>query len=345
VWTIDKGALASIELGAALLGSGGGGQTTLFRMLAEGCLSEGGDVEVLTPFDAPDDGHVIHVGLVGAVTAFAEKPLGGNEFAEAFTSLATDREARYLVASYEGAGANAFAGLIVASAMGLPLLDVSGMGRALPRLDQTTYTAAGLGMAPFSLIDTAGNRIEITNGPAADAERLLRANTALMGGWAAFAGYVLSVEIVRRHGVVGSLRRAFDLGLALSERGVEGLVQSELDEPARDLGSGRIAEVEWRRRGSLDVGSLTINTGHHGHTLRVEMQAEFLMVISDGAIVAHTPEIICLLDRRSHQPIQAERVSPGLEVQVLAIPAPHEWLRDDKARLIDPTAFGYREEW
>ncbi|GAA2998685.1 DUF917 domain-containing protein [Actinokineospora diospyrosa] len=338
MWTIDRETLPALELGAALLGSGGGGQTTLFRMLAERALQQHGPVTVLSPGEAPDDVTVIHIGLVGAITAFAEKPMGGGEFTHAFASLVSDQGGPHLVAGYEGAGANAFAGILVAAETGTPLLDVSGMGRALPRLDQTTYTAAGLSMSPFSLIDTSGTLVRIDTGPPSEAERLLRANTALLGGWASFAGYRLPIAQVRQHGVAGTLRAATDLGTALLE------VNSSAKPPvdgARHLASGRVIEVEWRHGSSFGAGSLTLRTADDQRALRVEMQSEFLVVIDDGIPVATTPDIICLLDQRSLRPIQAERASVGSEVHVLALAAPARWLEEDALPLVNPRAFGY----
>ncbi|GLW90367.1 DUF917 domain-containing protein [Actinokineospora globicatena] len=337
MWTIDRETLPALELGAALLGSGGGGQTTLFRVLAEQAVREQGPVTVIDPSEAPDDVTVVHVGLVGAITAFAEKPLGGGEFTHAFTSLVPTGGGPHLVAGYEGAGANAFAGILVAAETGTPLLDVSGMGRALPRLDQTTYTAAGLSMSPFALIDTSGTLVRIDTATPSEAERLLRANTALLGGWASFAGYRLPIAQVRQHGVAGTLRAATDLGTALLE--VDSTAKSVTG--ARHLASGRVIEVEWRHGSSFGAGSLTLRTADDQRVLRVEMQSEFLVVIDDGIPVATTPDIICLLDQRSLRPIQAERASVGSEVHVLTLGAPARWLEEDALPLVDPRAFGY----
>ncbi|GAA3034350.1 DUF917 domain-containing protein [Actinokineospora globicatena] len=337
MWTIDRETLPALELGAALLGSGGGGQTTLFRVLAEQAVRDHGPVTVIDPSEAPDDVTVVHVGLVGAITAFAEKPMGGGEFTHAFTSLVPTGGGPHLVAGYEGAGANAFAGILVAAETGTPLLDVSGMGRALPRLDQTTYTAAGLSMSPFALIDTSGTLVRIDTDTPSEAERLLRANTALLGGWAGFAGYRLPIARVRQHGVAGTLRAATDLGTALLE--VDSTAKSVTG--ARHLASGRVIEVEWRHGSSFGAGSLTLRTADDQRVLRIEMQSEFLVVIDDGIPVATTPDIICLLDQRSLRPIQAERVSVGSEVHVLTLGAPARWLEEDALPLVDPRAFGY----
>ena len=341
MWSIDSAQLTALELGAAMLGSGGGGQTTLFRILAERSLASHGPVEVMDPSEAPDSSTVIHVGLVGAVTAFEEKPMGGGEFTAAFKSLVGSGPGPDLVAGYEGAGANAFAGILVAAETGTPLIDVSGMGRGLPRLDQTTYAAAGLGMSPFALIDTNGTLVRVDTATSSESERLLRANMAPLGGWAAFAGYRLPIAQVRQDGVQGTLRAATELGAALMQTSAVPYGAPPPIAGARHLGSGRIIEVEWRHSSSFGVGSLAVRASDDEHLLRVEMQSEFLVVIDDGVPVATTPDIICMLDQRTLHPIQAERASVGSQVHVLALGAPARWLEADALPLANPSAFGY----
>lgn len=347
MWSIDLGTLDDLELGAAMLGSGGGGDTRLFRMLAEHSLDKHGPVTVLEPDEAPDGGMVVHVGLVGALTAFAEKPMGGQEFNlvfEEICSLGTGTDQPNLVASYEGAGANALIGVMVASQTGTALVDVSGMGRALPLLDQTSYAAAGLSISPFALRDSGGNAMRISSETPVEAERILRANTALMGGWAAFAGYRLSVPQVRQYGVQQSLRRAVEIGAALAGCAEGGLAEGLSRAGARHLGSGRIIDVEWQHN-AFSRGSFTVRIPADGRQLRIEMQSEFLVAIDDGAPVASTPDIICILDQRSMKPFQAERVARGSEVHVISFEAPRRWLDSDALPLVCPEAFGYNMSW
>jgi DUF917 family protein len=344
VWSIDVDSLPDLERGASLLGSGGGGHTFLFRMLAERALAAHGAVTVIDSDEAPAEAVVIHVGLVGAVTAFAEKPMAGDEFSRAFQSLAPSAGTR-LVAGYEGAAANAFTGILVAAEMGSPLLDVDGMGRALPRLDQTTYAAAGLPMSPFTLVDTTGNIACFDTGASSEAERLLRANTVLMGGWAAFAGYRLSVGQACERGVHGSLRRAIELGAAFRLRADSDLPTVLASTGGRHLASGRIVEVEWRRDATFGRGTATLRIPEDERRLRIEMQSEFLLVIDDGVPVASTPDVICLLDQRTMLPFQAEGVFAGAEVHVVAFDAPARWLEPDALALVSPRAFGYAVDY
>src|SRR3981189_36403 len=137
-------------------GEGPGGDKVLFEWGARRVLAAHGPVTVYEHAELPADALLVSTGLVGSITTFAEKPCNGYEFTEAFTrlraALATSHPV--YVCGYETAGGNAFVPLIVAAQTQTPLVDLDGVGRGLSWLDQTTYDAAGITIAPFALTDS-----------------------------------------------------------------------------------------------------------------------------------------------------------------------------------------------
>ena len=61
----------------------------------------------------------------------------------------------------------------------------------------------------------------------------------------------------------------------------------------------------------------------------------------DGEILAVVPDLICLVDEDSAEPITTEIVRYGLRVVVLGIPAPEMLKTQEALRVIGPEAFGY----
>jgi DUF917 family protein len=53
-----------------------------------------------------------------------------------------------------------------------------------------------------------------------------------------------------------------------------------------------------------------------------------------------TPDLVCVLDRRTLQPIAVEAIRTGDEVLVLALPGPEWWRRADRIGYVGPRAFG-----
>ena len=69
--TLDN--LRDLARGAALLGTGGGGDPTIGRLLVEAAMAEGGVITLLDPGEVGDDALVIPTAMMGAPTVFIEK--------------------------------------------------------------------------------------------------------------------------------------------------------------------------------------------------------------------------------------------------------------------------------
>jgi uncharacterized protein len=335
-WTLDQDDLGILARGAAVLGSGGGGDPTLFELLSRRVLAAHGPVTVYDHAELPGDAVLVSTGLVGSITAFAEKPSNGYEL----RNVLAHHQPIY-VCGYETAGVNAFVPLIVAAQTQTPLVDLDGMGRGLSWLDQTTYDAAGIPIAPFALTDSHDHTVLIEAIAGRDAERYIRAITVLMGGWSAFAGYPLEAAGAGKAGVHGALARALALGRTLEGARAGGVLPTS-GEPRRFLGSGRITEVTWQPGVEAAHGSVVVWLEKpEDRPLRIETRNEFLLVLDSGQVVAAAPDIICLLNRRTMTPLLAERVMPGYEVDVLVYSAPPRWTEPGFAHLASPEAFGY----
>jgi len=62
---------------------------------------------------------------------------------------------------------------------------------------------------------------------------------------------------------------------------------------------------------------------------------------NDGEVLAVVPDLICLVDEDSAEPITTEIVRYGLRVVVLGIPAPEMLKTPEALAVIGPVAFGY----
>src|SRR4051794_41984286 len=71
--------LRDLARGAAVLGTGGGGDPTVGRLLVEQAMAEGGQGTVLDPDEVDDDALVIPTAMMGAPTGMIEKLPAGDE--------------------------------------------------------------------------------------------------------------------------------------------------------------------------------------------------------------------------------------------------------------------------
>lgn len=343
MWQLSRDDLGTLAVGAALLGSGGGGQTYWFRALAVHAFGDRASIPIHDADDLPTDMLAISTGLVGSLLAFHERSPQGSEFARAVERVVREYpDASACVCNYESAGANVFAALAVAGTGVLPLVDCDGMGRALSWLDQTTYDVAGVSIAPFVCTDSYGRTVLYEDIRGRSAEQFIRAAAVQMGGWCAFAGYPMTVASLRTAGIPGSIRRALHLGRTVEESSARGVVDALVSQHgARLVATGRVADARWRRIADGGIGSVVLRTSGDASVVRIEARNEFLLVLVDGEIAACTPEIICLMRTRDGRPLQAESVlAVGTEVDVVALPAPPLWKEPGFRDKVTPAAFG-----
>ncbi|NGY61327.1 DUF917 domain-containing protein [Lentzea sp. NEAU-D13] len=331
-----------LALGVVMLGSGGGGgehETHAFAAMLRHEMRQSGPVAVLSPEEADPDGHGARVGLIGAPTVMIEKLPSGLEAEEALKALqAHDSTPATAVIGWEVGGCNGLLPLILAARLGLPYVDVDGMGRAFPRIDQTTYDAAGLPTTPLAITEPGGNRAVLD---ATGIEKLARTVMVDFGGWAMMVAKPLKLADALKAGITGSLSRALELGEIWSHQTVS------VDERAKASGGflvtrGKVVEV-WREsvgdfpRGTVALRRLDTDDAY----VRLEMQGEYLVALADGEPLVTTPDLLCCLDAESGRPLTTERLTFGAVVDVVALPSPAQWVRPEMLGRVDPRAFGY----
>jgi len=209
--TLDD--MAALARGAAVLGTGGGGDPYIGRLLAEQALRASGPVEVVAVDQLPDDACVIPVGMMGAPTVMVEKIPSAEQVGAAVTALAQylGRTATH-VACIEAGGVNSTIPFVAAAQLGLPLIDGDGMGRAFPELQMVLPTLFGVAATPMSIVDEKGNRGVLQTIDNHWAERLARTATIEMGCSTIVSLYAMTGAQVRRGFVAGTLSRCVALG-------------------------------------------------------------------------------------------------------------------------------------
>ena len=84
---ITRADMADVALGGAFLGTGGGGDPYIGRLMAEQAIEASGPVPVVDVEDLADDALVVPVAMMGAPTVMLEKLPRGDEAISALRSL------------------------------------------------------------------------------------------------------------------------------------------------------------------------------------------------------------------------------------------------------------------
>jgi DUF917 family protein len=351
-WVLTKQDLVPIALGAAVLGTGGGGDPYIGRLVAEGALGDG-QVTVLAVDDVADDAWVIPIAAMGAPTVLLEKVPAGPEPVIAVKRLEEALGIRATaVCAMEAGGVNSMVPLATAAQLGVPVVDADGMGRAFPEVYMETFHIYGLSGTPACLVNEWGDVVTFQTHHNQALEHYARAVTIRMGGHAFLSHFAMQGRDLHRTAVRGTLGFAKRLGEALMEARrvrrdpLEALVNEARRPPYRGAAirfTGKIVDVWRRTTGGFARGRVVIEgaDAYRGVRMAIEFQNENLVALIGDTPVATAPDLITVLDRDTALPITTEYLHYGQRVAVLVIAAPTIMTTPEALAVWGPSAFGY----
>jgi uncharacterized protein len=343
--------LEALALGAAVLGTGGGGDPYIGKLLARQAIAELGPVTVLDPEDIADDALCAMSAVMGAPTVLVEKPPSGEEQARAFRALETHlgRSITHVICAEVG-GLNSMLPIVAAARMSLPLVDCDAMGRAFPEIQMSTPTLSNIAAAPMAVADEKGNTVLIEAIDNHWTERLARSACIDMGACAYIALYVQTGAQVKEAMIGGTLRLAEDVGRALLDARA-----AKVEVPpavAESLGGiclfqGKISDVQRRTEAGFARGQVVIDGSgpDKGSSLQIQFQNENLAGTRDGEVVATVPDLIIVLEAESGAPITTEELRYGYRVVVIGAPCNRRWRSVEGLELVGPRYFGYEIDY
>jgi len=336
--------LDDLATGAAVLGTGGGGNPYRGKLMAELAMRETGPVTVLEPEELDDDALVIPVWNIGAPVCSMERIHKGDEGLRALRALEKflGREAA-AVSPVEVGGSNSTLPLRVAAQTGLPVVDCDGMGRAYPEVHMVTATLFGVPVTPGTIVDAAGNCVYLETADHEQAERLARVVCVQMGGTASMAAFSMTARQLREAMIPGTLQLAQRIGSAIRQarRSHTDPVEAILEiTGGLRLFEGKIVDLE--RRVSRGWAKGHYDVQGKDEVLRVDFQNEFLIARTlAGQVLCTVPDLITALDTQTGEPITTENLRYGYRVTVLGIPCDRRWRTPEGIALGGPGHFGY----
>jgi hypothetical protein len=345
MWYISEDDLESIAIGAGILGTGGGGNPYLGKLRMREHVRAGRTATVIPLADVADDACVVSVFNMGAPTVGYERLQQGEEELRALRALEefTGRKADAIVPGEIG-GSNSVAPLVVSAQCGVPVVDADGMGRAFPEIQMDTFAINGISPTPSALSSHKGE-IEILQGIAdpREVERVARLWAVAHGARAGTAGFVMSGAQVKQFAVPDTLSLARRVGEAVRAARLSraGLCDTILAVTGgRQLFAGKVVDVERRTTAGFARGEVAIVAADRSRCT-IAFQNENLIARRGDDILAVVPDLICIVDSDSGEPVTSELLRYGLRVTVLGIPAPPQLCTDKALAVVGPRAFGY----
>jgi hypothetical protein len=348
--------LADLARGAAFLGTGGGGDPYCGRLMVERALDDGCTLEIIDLEDVPDDALIIPTAMMGAPTVLIEKLPRGDEAIRSLQELEKylGRKA-YATMPIECGGINSTMPLVVGARLGLPVVDADGMGRAFPELQMETFHVYGVPGTPMVITNEYGDFTLITTHDNFMMEWLARGVTIRMGGAAYIAEYAMDGRTARRVSVPRTLSLGLTIGRGLREARQKhrdpfvALIELLKDTPYKFgtvIFTGKIVDVLRETREGFAQGRAVLQSlDGNEPALEIIFQNENLVARQAGKLRAIVPDLICILDSETAEPITTEALKYGQRVKVMAVSVPEIMRTPEALAVFGPVGFGLKEEF
>lgn len=345
--------IENIAIGAAILGTGGGGDPYIGKMMAIEAVKRYGEVKLISVDELGDGDLVVPVSSIGAPTVGVEKIPSERELTAPLEHLEKILGKKATaVMPIEIGGSNSLIPVAAAAKKGIPLLDADAMGRAFPESQMVTYHLDGLQPGTVTMADEKGNAVVLYPIDGNWSERLARAVTIQMGGTAKMCDYALEGRYVKQSAIPNTLTLAEEVGAIISGSKEKGLnpVKELLEKMnGYQLFCGKAVDIRRKIQDGFTRGEAVFEgiKEDKDKSFRLFFQNEHLLAINEETKepLAITPDLIAVLDLETGAPITTEGLKYGARAVVTAFPCDKKWRTAKGIETAGPGYFGYPYEY
>lgn len=348
--------LEDLARGAAFLGTGGGGDPYIGRLMAKQAIREYGMPEIIEVDELDDDATVLPAAMLGAPTVLMEKAASGDDIDHSIQRLAQliGREPQ-AITPIEIGGLNSMVPIVAAARLGLPLVNCDGMGRAFPEVQMVTFSVYGIPATPAVIVNEHLETVIVETGDGKRAEDLIRAAAIRMGLSVMISCYPMTGRDIKNYSVKGTLTLALGVGRALSRgRKAGGPVESLLAylrstdyyNHCGVLFDGKVTDLKRETTRGFSMGHCQLDAlDGSKQRMNIVFQNEHLVARLNGETVAVVPDLICMVDRETGEPITVEAMKYGQRVKVIGTSAAPIMRTPESLAVFGPQAFGLEQEF
>lgn len=357
---LSKQEIYDILYGCTILGTGGGG------LIEEGIWMidkafEAGKKFILANLDEVPDGDMIvtpyYCGAVSPDEGAEENSekqlmLDGDTAVKAVRIMEEHHKNRIAgVVPTELGGANTAVAFYVAAMMDKYIADGDPAGRAVPELQHSTYFTNDLPMVPIAVANKTGDAaIYINVRDDFRAEALIRSFAVASGNCVAVADHLTSGKRLKQALIPGTLSYAYKIGKAYREAKES---NSSISEAVASQGKGKVIfrgnvkDLRWDTRDGFTFGEVFIEgmEKYYGSEFKIWVQNENIISWLNSVPYVTVPDLICIIDEDTKEPVTNPNFTLGMSVSVIALPAPKEWVTKRGLEVFGPKSFGFDIEF
>ena len=333
--------LEDILFGCTILGTGGGGELEEGLGLIDEALSKGKEFVLVDLEEAPDDALVCTPYMLGAISALPEDEERQYDqlprIDEPSIMLAYRRFQEYLGREFYGTiscelgGSNTAVSFYAAAMSGHHIIDADPAGRAVPEITHSTYYLNGLPAAPIMLANEFGECITCEN--VVDdqrAETIVRSLAMVSRNDIAAIDHALEVREIKNAVIPGAISKALNLGQAYREaKEMSKDVAAEIASCGHGFVAfrGTVADNDWKTETGFTIGNIAIDGSGQfsGSAYKIWLKNENMIGWLDGDVHTTIPDLICLINTDTNEPVTNPNYATGMNVAVVILPAPEEF--------------------
>jgi hypothetical protein len=343
--------IENIATGAAVLGTGGGGNPYIGKLMAINAIRKYGPVKVVTVDELNERDFILPASGMGSPSVLVEKVPSFEQLMAPVTAYerATDKKVD-VVMPIEIGGVNSLIPVAVAAMNNIPILDGDAMGRAFPEAQMVTFHLDGIHPGLVTIGDEQGNIVTINPADGHWSEKIARQVTISMGGSSIVCDYGISGAQARESVIPGTLSLAQQIGSILNEQRTAAIhpITQMLDLlGGYRIFKGKAVRIERKIQGGFTRGQATFEgtDDFESGTCRLYFQNEHLLAEMNDKPVAITPDLIAVLDEETGMPITTEGLNYGARVIITAFPANEKWRTEKGIETAGPKYFQYNYDY
>lgn len=354
--TLTRDDLMDMLHGAAILGTGGGGEISEGIGLIDEALALGKRFRLADLSEAPANALLCTPYMLGALSDLPPSEATRYDgLPEAETHpilLAYDRFEAYLGAQFWGTvpcelgGSNSAIAFYAAAMRDVVMCDADPAGRAVPEITHSTYFFAGLPAAPIVMVNAFGEAFIAENVQDDQrAETLVRALSIASRNDIAAIDHALPAATLSSALLHGTISQAMQMG-AIWRAGLA--EPATVPERIAEAGGGDVAfrgavrACAYETQGGFTVGAVEVagEDGDAGHSYKIDVKNENMAGWRDGALHATIPDLICMLDLETGDPVTHPNVAVGQRLGIVILPAQGAFTTEAALKVFGPAYLG-----
>jgi len=351
--TLEEAEVECLVYGAAIFGTGGGGDPEKGLKLLLEDLRNDRKLRLIDLTELSDNDLIVCPYFCGTIAPTSQKHANmvyGDPIVESFKRIEKILgEKVSAVATTELGGFNTAAALHVASVMNIPLVDGDYVGRAAPELLQSTANIFGVPLLPSVITTSTGNLIIIEKCANLDEYERIARTASLSSGSAAVVDTPVRGSIAKKVLIKDTVSRCIEIGKIVREANMAR--RDPIPKVIEYLGGvlvfkGVVKKYSWNDTGGFLYGE-AIYEGieeWNGHELKIWIKNENIIAWIDGKVAVTAPDLIIAVNENGYGITNTE-LKEGMKVAVIGVKAPSAWTTEKGIEIFGPRHFGFKFDY